>query len=260
VLADPWSFPTDAFVERSYDVLGDLPLVGGLASGSGGAGATRLLLDGRVYPRGCVGVVLGGDLSVHSLVSHGCRPIGLPMTVTRSSDDMLVELAGRPAFEQARAAVAELDHHDQVAALQGLLVGLAIDEYVEEHGASDFLARTIVAADEELGTISLAGGAPVGSTVQFLLRDAAAASGELASLLDDVRCSDGGQSLAGALVFSGSSRGRDMFATPDHDVRAVREGLGIASAAGFFAAGEIGPVAGRNHLQGFTATVLAFES
>jgi small ligand-binding sensory domain FIST len=28
---------------------------------------------------------------------------------------------------------------------------------------------------------------------------------------------------------------------------------------GFFAAGEIGPVAGRNHLHGFTASVLLFE-
>jgi small ligand-binding sensory domain FIST len=29
--------------------------------------------------------------------------------------------------------------------------------------------------------------------------------------------------------------------------------------AGFFAAGEIGPVGGRNHLHGFTASVLAFS-
>jgi len=28
--------------------------------------------------------------------------------------------------------------------------------------------------------------------------------------------------------------------------------------AGFFANGEIGPVAGRNHVHGFTASVLAF--
>jgi small ligand-binding sensory domain FIST len=30
--------------------------------------------------------------------------------------------------------------------------------------------------------------------------------------------------------------------------------------AGFFAAGEIGPVAGRNHMHGLTASVLAFGS
>jgi small ligand-binding sensory domain FIST len=41
-------------------------------------------------------------------------------------------------------------------------------------------------------------------------------------------------------------------------VSAVRDLLGIDNVAGFFAAGEIGPVGGRNHLHGSTATVLAF--
>ena len=44
----------------------------------------------------------------------------------------------------------------------------------------------------------------------------------------------------------------------DHDVRVARSAFGDAAIAGFFAAGEIGPVAGRNHLHGFTASVLAF--
>ena len=48
--------------------------------------------------------------------------------------------------------------------------------------------------------------------------------------------------------------------TPDHDVSAVRHVLGIENVAGFFAAGEIGPVGGRNHVHGSTATVLAFGS
>jgi small ligand-binding sensory domain FIST len=42
-------------------------------------------------------------------------------------------------------------------------------------------------------------------------------------------------------------------------VRAVRDGLAAPGVAGFFAAGEIGPVGGRNHLHGFTASVLAFS-
>jgi small ligand-binding sensory domain FIST len=50
-----------------------------------------------------------------------------------------------------------------------------------------------------------------------------------------------------------------MFASPDHDVLAVQQGLAVADVGGFFAAGEFGPVGGRNHVHGFTATVLAFE-
>jgi small ligand-binding sensory domain FIST len=36
----------------------------------------------------------------------------------------------------------------------------------------------------------------------------------------------------------------------------VREQLGVEGVAGFYGAGEIGPVGGRNHLHGWTASVL----
>jgi small ligand-binding sensory domain FIST len=48
-----------------------------------------------------------------------------------------------------------------------------------------------------------------------------------------------------------------MFEVPDHDATAVEDALG-APAGGFFCAGEIGPVGGRNFLHGFTATIAVF--
>jgi small ligand-binding sensory domain FIST len=49
-----------------------------------------------------------------------------------------------------------------------------------------------------------------------------------------------------------------MFGRPHHDAQALGQGLAGAPAAGFFAAGEIGPVGGQNFLHGFTATVAIF--
>jgi hypothetical protein len=55
-----------------------------------------------------------------------------------------------------------------------------------------------------------------------------------------------------------------MFGGSDHDVKIVRQTLGAGvdgfSVGGFFAAGEIGPVGGRNHVHAFTASILAFGS
>ena len=48
-----------------------------------------------------------------------------------------------------------------------------------------------------------------------------------------------------------------MFDVPDHDAGALEDALG-APTAGFFCAGEIGPVGGRNFLHGFTATMAVF--
>ena len=51
-----------------------------------------------------------------------------------------------------------------------------------------------------------------------------------------------------------------MFGHPDHDVTALEASLPGVAAAGFFAAGEIGPVGGESHLHGFTATIAIFGS
>jgi small ligand-binding sensory domain FIST len=265
VLADPWSFPADGFVGNSHESLQGLPLVGGLASGSARAGETRLLLDGNVYDRGAVGVVLGGSVGVHTLVSQGCRPIGRPWTVTKAQGSTIYELAGLPALMRAQDVVGELPQEEQAMAVRGLQLGIAIDEYADEHVSGDFLSRGLAGADQVTGAIEVGQVVPVGTTVQFLLRDADTAHDDLAAVLGAFKDRIGLAGLAGALVFSCNGRGRAMFQSADHDVLLVRDTLGLGPAedttggvAGFFAAGEFGPVGGRNHLHGFTATILAF--
>jgi small ligand-binding sensory domain FIST len=63
----------------------------------------------------------------------------------------------------------------------------------------------------------------------------------------------------GALVFSCNGRGTRLFAEPHHDARAIRAEAGSIPLAGFFAAGELGPVGGQNFIHGFTASVVLFE-
>uniref|UniRef100_UPI0024583907 FIST C-terminal domain-containing protein n=1 Tax=Nocardia abscessus TaxID=120957 RepID=UPI0024583907 len=63
---------------------------------------------------------------------------------------------------------------------------------------------------------------------------------------------------AGALLFTCNGRGRRMFGVADHDATAIEDVLDGIPLAGFFAAGEIGPIAGRNALHGFTASMALF--
>ncbi len=124
-------------------------------------------------------------------------------------------------------------------------------------GEHDYLVRGIIGADPDAGTVTV--GAPVteGQVVRLHARDADSADHDLRSALELRRSALGGDP-AGALVFTCNGRGRGMFGTPDHDADAVDEELGGAPSAGFFAAGEIGPVGGENFLHGFTATVAVF--
>jgi len=99
---------------------------------------------------------------------------------------------------------------------------------------------------------------PVGRTVRFQVRDATAADVDLRERMKEFRDADGAEPVEGALLFSCNGRGAHLFGSADHDPQAVRSGLAARGVAGIFAAGEIGPVGGRNFVHGFTASILAF--
>jgi small ligand-binding sensory domain FIST len=137
--------------------------------------------------------------------------------------------------------------------VQGLLAGLVIDENRPEYGMGDFLVRVILGRDEETDAL-LVGDVPrVGQTFRFHVRDATSAGIELRHLVGDL------DPAGGALLFTCNGRGRGMFGTADHDASVVDDLL-RAPAAGLFCQGEIGPIGRRNHLHGFTATVVAFPA
>ncbi|MDL4772289.1 MULTISPECIES: FIST signal transduction protein [Thermomonosporaceae] len=253
LLADPFSFPVDAFVERSGEALPGLPLVGGLAEGAA-SGMARLFVGGEMYDDGAVGVVLGGSVTAATLVSQGARPIGPDMVVTRAEENVVYELAGTPALEKLEEVVLELPEDEQELAGRGLLIGLAMDEYADEHEHGDFLVRGVVGADTDTGAIAIGDVVEVGRTVRFQVRDAGVADDDLAELLERFDLAP----VEGVLVFTCNGRGQAMFADSDHDARVLDRAFGPAGVGGCFAAGEIGPVAGRNHVHGFTASILAF--
>lgn len=256
LFADPHTFPADPFVRRSNDLLPGLELIGGMASGPLGQGSVRLFVDGRPVDHGAVGVLLGGSVAARTVVSQGCRPIGPPMTVTRAEKNVLLELAGTPALSKVEQVARELSAEDRQAVAQGLHIGIAMNEYAQEHEYGDFLVRPVTGTDRERDAIAIGDVVEVGRTVRFQVRDAAAADEDLEQLFSRFESESG--PAEGALLFSCNGRGAAMFPSADHDVLAVRSGLGISGVGGFFAGGEIGPVAGRNHLHGFTASILAF--
>jgi small ligand-binding sensory domain FIST len=257
LLANPANFPVAAFVQRSNEDLAGLPFMGGVASGFRYAGGNvKMFLNGDSVPFGAVGVLLGGAVDVRPVVSQGCRPFGPPMTVTKAEANVLLELAGTPALSKLEQIIGGLDEADRQTVARGLNIGVVMDEYVAEHERGDFLIRGVLGADAERGAIAIGDVVEVGRTVRFQMRDASAADEDLAEMFSRCRTKSG--PVGGALLFSCNGRGRAMFPSADHDALAVRSGLGATGVGGFFAAGEIGPVAGRNYLHGFTASILAF--
>ena len=257
MVCDPFSFPADLMLQHLNQILPGVPVVGGMASGASRAGETLLFHDDRVVTEGAVGARISGAVGVRTLVSQGCRPIGRSFIVTRAEDTFLFELGGRTPVDRLRETVEALPGPDRELLSRGIHLGRVIDEYKPEYGLGDFLIRGVMGADPETGAIAVGEHLEVGQTVQFHVRDAATADEELRSLLQDSVSSLPGRP-AGALLFTCNGRGSRMFPTPDHDASTVEFYLGDVPLAGFFCAGELGPVGGKNFLHGFTAILAVF--
>jgi small ligand-binding sensory domain FIST len=257
LLADPFSFPVDAFIRRMEDDHPGVPIVGGMASGGYQPAANTLVVGQRTYDSGAVGFVVGGAARVRPVVSQGCRPIGRPLVVTKSEENVIIELGGRPALERLREIYVDLDPSDRELVRSSLHVGRVASEYQESFRRGDFLVRNVVGADPESGVIAVGDLVRTGQTVQFHVRDAKTADEDLRELLEQEK--GRGSTAAGALVFTCNGRGTRLFDEASHDARCLREIIGRVPAAGFFAQGEIGPIGRRNCLHGFTASIALFE-
>ena len=251
LVADPFTLPVDTIVEALGELDPPVPVVGGLASAALAPGGNRLVLDGDVVDAGGVGVVLPADVATTIVVSQGCRPVGDPMIVTQAEGNLLVELAGRPALDRLDDVIGAADPDERHQLATGLHLGIAVDEHRMTFGPGDFVVRNVVGADRRSGAVAVGDRVPVGTTVQFQVRDAAAADHDLRTLMAEVR----GEA---ALVFTCNGRGTRLFGDPDHDASVVSASV-PGPVAGMFCAGEIGPVGDRSFLHGFTAGVLVFH-
>jgi small ligand-binding sensory domain FIST len=249
LLADPFTFPVDQLLERLAEDRPGLPVVGGLASAARGPGDNRLVIDRQIVSQGAVGAFLGPNVTVSTVVSQGCRPIGNPFVVTKAERNVVFELAGRPALERLQEVAEGLSDDDRKLMSDLVQLGRVINEGKAEFGRGDFLVRTVVGADTETGALAVGDIVDVGSTTQFQVRDAESADEDLRQLID-------GKSADGALVFTCNGRGIRLFGTPNHDASVVSDSLAGAPVAGMFCAGELGPIGGRNFLHGFTASVV----
>ena len=255
-LPDPFSTPIDSILSQFDDDFPGLPVIGGMASAARRPGENVLVVNDQVYDEGMAGLTLSGPLEVHTVVSQGCRPIGPTFIITKGHDNMIEQLGGRTALKVLQEMVQDLPPEDSNLLENGLFVGWAISEYRERFGRGDFLIRNVVGIDQGTGVIALADRVRVGQTAQFHVRDAATAGEDLRLMLEGQRDLP---SAAGALLFSCNGRGTRMFDAPCHDIRMAAELLPRTPIAGFFAAGELGPVGGKNFVHGHTASFALFR-
>lgn len=253
LLADPFSTPITRLLpalSQCGEGAKAVPVIGGMASGASQPGLNVLALNDRILTTGGVGVTISGAVDIRFVVSQGCRPIGKPLVVTKAHENVILELGSVRALQALQEIAQNLQEHERHLLTQGLLLGTVINEYKDRFGRGDFLIRSILGIDQRVGGIAVGDMPRVGQTVQFHVRDKTTAAEDLQLLLD-------AQQLElppfAAMLFTCNGRGSRLFGKPGHDLSLIHDRLGNVPTAGYFAAGELGPIGDRSFLHGHTA-------
>lgn len=258
IFADPFHLDAERWLREWNEAYAPLSALGGLASGDPSEQITHVYLNGEVFEEGGVAVSFGGEVKLAGVISQGCTPIGQTWTITKVERNLIREIANRPAYEVLAETFDGLSAEDQKKTRGNLLVGLVINEYLEEFQRGDFLVRNLLGADPHSGSIAVGALPRPGQTIQFQRRDAAAASEDMTALLSRARGQLGATTIYGGCLCSCNGRGHRLFGQPNHDAGLVQQRLGPLALAGFFCNGEIGPVGDGNFLHGYTASLALF--
>ena len=191
-------------------------------------------------------------------VSQGAAPLGRELTITAAEDNIIHELAGRPALETIEQVIGELTPRERA-----LIAGGPADRGRDRRGRpeyeqGDFLVRGVLGADRDTGAVAIGAAVQPGQVVRLHARDARSADEDLRRELRAAERHRRPAARRGAACSPATGAGSEMFGAATTTLARSRTSSAARRRPGFFAAGEIGPVGGRSFLHGFTATVAVF--
>ena len=259
MLADPFSFPVQNLLMGMDFAFSQSAKIGGLASGAQQQGGNALFLNDRVHRSGAIGLALHGNITVDTVVAQGCRPIGQPMRITESKENLLLQLDGQPPLNTLKQLFEHMSPRDQDLMRHSLFLGVVMDEFIDSPKHGDFLIRNVVGMDARTGVLAIGELLKEGQLVQFHLRDAETSAEDLTAVLERYATDNRENQVHGALLFSCLGRGQYLYGRPNHDTDIFHEKLGPVPLGGFFCNGEIGPVSGTTFLHGYTSSFGIFR-
>lgn len=222
-------------------ILGDTPIVGGLAGDGAAFVKTLQLFNETVSDNLIIAVGLYGDsLITASGALGGWKPYGPPRKITRSSKNVVYEMDGKPALPLYRMYIGE--HYAKGLPGTGLKFPFAI---IEEGKRDVEKIRTLLAIDPANNSLTFAGNVAEGETVRFcqtthdrLVEGAGGAANLVMSNLSEGKTNQPGLAICVSCV----GRKGVMAEQVSDEIKLVQQILGPQTAlTGFYSYGELAP-------------------
>lgn len=241
VISDGLNVNGSELLKGFQSVLGDTPIVGGLAGDGGAFVKTLQLFNDTISDNLVIAVGLYGDaLITSSGALGGWKPYGPPRKITKSEKNVVYEMDDKPALPLYRMYIGE-------AFSRGLPgTGLKFPLAIIEEGKRDIeKIRTLLAIDSKNNSLTFAGNVEEGETVRLCQTNHArlveGAGGAANLVMEGLSASKTNQAGL-ALCVSCVGRKGVMAEKVGDEVKLVQEILGPqTSVTGFYSYGELAP-------------------
>src|SRR5215211_6901705 len=247
------NFPSDRF----------LPLWGGGAGNNFNAGApTYQYCDDEVVSDGVSYALLSGKGQASWAISHSLIPIGGERRVTHCKGHVIYGIDGKPAAEVLKEYLPEhalAEDEDWLPYSVSLALCFRAPSYMKDE---EYVVRGIPAVKMADGSITVQTEVSEGTSVWFSSRDKQKIATGLDRMAAQIKEQLGGDQPELVFQFEYATRGKDMFREQEklqflrHFRRSVDPEVPWA---GYYCAGEIGPVEKHNNHHLYTSVVLALN-
>lgn len=211
----------------------EVVVTGGLAGDGERFSQTWVLHDGKPASNIVAAIGFYGDVKVSNGSKGGWKPFGPAREVTRAENNILYELAGKPALALYKTYLGEM--------AEGLpATGLRFPLALSKPGEDKELVRTILAIDEATQSLTFAGDIPVGAQAQLMRANLE----QLVEGAEEAALMSTTETDAEVLCISISCVGRRMVMGTDaeEEIEAVLDNLPEnTTQIGFYSYGEISP-------------------
>ncbi|MDX1915157.1 MAG: FIST N-terminal domain-containing protein [Methylophilus sp.] len=241
VISDGLNVNGSELLKGFQSILGEIPIVGGLAGDSGAFVKTLQLYNETVSDGMIIAVGLYGDaLIISSGALGGWKPYGPPRKITRSEKNVVFEMDGKPALPLYRMYIGEAFSKGLPGS--GLKFPLAI---IEEGKRDVEKIRTLLAINPTENSLTFAGNVEEGETVRLCQTNhdrLVEGAGGAASLVMDGLDSNKTNQTGLALCVSCVGRKGVMAEQVSDEVKQVQQILGSKTLiTGFYSYGELAP-------------------
>lgn len=256
VFPDTYNFNSAAFFEGFSQIAPTVPVVGGGASEDGTLGETFQLCGDTVSNDALCGVLLSGRFHHTIGIAQACQPLGSVHTITKSHQNLILELDGRPAFEVFSEVVRKPLIEDLRRAAAFVFVGLPVDAERQRIARGEYVIRNIVGFDPRQGIVAVADDIRQGQKMVFTLRDGSASREDLKVTLESQVQQWGEHRPGFGLYFNCLGRGRGLYGLPGLDVAYIRQHFGDLPLIGFFTGCEIAPIQRQHSLHQYSGVLV----